>query len=185
MSKPYTSAYTGMQDRKQPGKSSSNITSVKLDPRSASVLNSSVVTTKPIIINSPAGEKNAPLTYSVNTADSDDESKPPPGSPPSSSRITPAPVSAHPLIKGKLNEEPKLRVDPSITAKDLIDLKTLMKEYTTAHKADYTAIMSKLASLELAVNSILTDMEIFKKSSARFVSSGPSSSVGIAKKLDW
>lgn len=107
----------------------------------------------------------------VNTANSDDES-PISSKASGDSNLTKAAMTdPHPLIKGKIHDKKPISI--SITPDDVIELKSVMKEYNTQIKHDFNTIMSKLNSLEKSIATMKEDMQIFKKSTARFSSTGP------------
>lgn len=121
----------------------------------------------------------------VNTVDSDEEDvpAPPPGPPPRDVQATSNPL--HPLLGVGARQSTTAKIDPQLTVQDITELKILLKENTTLIRNDFLTIMSKLQSIELLVNTLVSDVEILKKSTARFSSSGPSTTVGVAKRFDW
>lgn len=126
----------------------------------------------------------------ANTVDSDEEvlgilssKKRADGGPVSPIIFEPAPgVRTIPMQRSSQGHS---RIDPLITTQDIVDLKNAMKEYSQVVRQDFLTIMSKLNTIELNIQTLQTDMEIFKKSSARFVSSGPTAGVSVARKFDW
>lgn len=121
----------------------------------------------------------------VNTIDSDEEPDRP-ARPVIQQAPQPKPVMPeHNLLTGKTSSTYVDRAVTQVTQTEMELIKRQLKEVDYNNRQDFHAIMGKLNTLEIEIKTIQQNIEIFKKSSARFVSSGPNPSVAQARKFDF
>jgi hypothetical protein len=122
-------------------------------------------------------------TRDVNSIDSDDEIQPPSGPPPATTstyrdyasykkteQLITTPIPMHKLdpihISSPVQSDTKSKREDN-------QLLVEIKRALDAQSIQLASIMGKISGLESGIQEIKTDLEIIKKSSARFTSSGP------------